>query len=361
MATAFEKAAFLQDISLFKKCLRKGYDHSEQDFFNRTAIFGLRQCYDASVEEFVDVLHAFIDAGADINHVDVFGNTVLLLSQVDNLGVALVEVGAWITYELDDYSKRGLANAAIYGCTRTIDAMVSSRLNLPNQIQQKDFDSCLDRAARAMAYNPIFDDMTGIVKLIVDYGANPNLWNTLHHSVRYNHVLVSTLVSLGARTDTLAWDFYRGVKNTPLHRMTDIMTRNVFEALVNPATDFNVKDKAGQSPLMALMRSRSLLHTDDDIMERFNWLIGHGASCLPVDKKGKRVSSYPRSKISPFKEIIDAKIGDENWYKRREAVILRAVLQRRIKRRKSNRNLSLLYKVANFPIDGVFRHIVTFL
>lgn len=361
MSTAFEKAAFLQSIPLFKKCLGMGFHHSKQDFFNRTAIFGLRHCRDASKEDFLDVLRAFIDAGADINHIDFFGNTLLLLSEVDNLGAALVEIGAWITYEWEDLSKRGLANAAMYGCTRTIDAMVVSRLGLPNQIQQKDFDSCLDRAAKAMAYNPVFEDMTGIVKLVIDYGANPNTWSTLHYSVRHNHVLVSTLVSLGARTDTLAWDFNRGVKNTPLHRMTEMMTVNVFEALVNPLTDFNVKDSAGQSPLMSLMRARSLLHTDYAVMTRFNWLMGYGASCLPVDNKGRRVSSYSRSKVSPFKENIAAKIRNENWLKRREVVVMRAILGKRTRIRKSRRNLSLLYKVAHFPIDGVFRHIVMFL
>lgn len=361
MSIHFEKAAFLQSIPLFKECLRMGYDHSKQDFFNRTAIFGLRYCSDASVEDFVDVLRMFIDFGADINHVDIFGNTILLLSEVDNLGAALVYVGAWITYEWEDCSKRGLANAAIYGCTRTIDAMVVSRVGRPNQIQQKDFDSCLDRAARAMSYNLVFEDMSGIVKLIVDYGANPNKWSTLHYSVRYNHVLVSTLISLGAKTDTLAWDFYRGVKNTPLHRITDIMTYNVFEVLVNSATDFNIKDRAGQSPLMALMRARSHLHTDYAILERFNWLMQHGASCLPTNKKGERVSSMIRSRNSPFKEMIAAKIRDENWLKRRQVVLMREVLGTRSRLRKSRRNLSLMYKVADLSIDGVFRHIVTYL
>ena len=338
-----------------------GYDHSKQDFFNRTAIFGLRYCSDASVEDFVDVLRVFIDAGADINHVDIFGNTLLLLSEVDNLGAALVYVGACITYEWEECSKRGLANAAIYGCTRTIDAMVVSRVGRPNQIQQKDFDSCLDRAARTISYNPVFQDMSGIVKLIVDYGANPNTWSTLHYSVRHNALLVSTLISLGARTDTLSWDFYKGVKNTPLHRMTDIVTFDVFAALVNSATDLNIKDGAGQTPLMALMRAKYRLHTDYAIMERLNWLIGHGASCLPTNKKGERVSSMIRSKGSPFKEMIAAKIRDENWLKRREVVLMREVLGTRSRLRKSRRNLSLLYKVADLSIDGVFRHIVTYL
>ena len=171
--------------------MKIGLDPSAQDFFSRTAVFGLRFCLDASVDEFVDVLREFKDAGANIDHVDMFGNNLLLMTEVDNLGVALVEVGARISYDWQNYNKRGLANAAIYGCPRTIDAMVLSRVKQKNPFGQEDFDSCFDQAAKTVAYNPVFADMTGIVKLVDDYGANPNRWSTLHYGVRLNHVLVS--------------------------------------------------------------------------------------------------------------------------------------------------------------------------
>lgn len=363
MTTAgFEKAMLLQNMPMFKKCLDMGHDHSEQDFFNRTPMFGLRYCSNASVEEFVDVLSAFLDAGADINHIDCFGNTLLLLSEIDNLGVALVQVGACVNYEWGDLSKRGLANAASYGCTRTIDAIVATRLDLPNQVQPKEFDSSLDRAAKAMSYNPGLDDMTGIVKLIVDYGANPNKWSTLHYSVRKNHVLVSTLVSLGARVDSLAWDFYRGVKNTPLHRTPDMITVDVLEALQSTEFDINSRDASGSTPLMALMKVGSKLHSEEDIMTRFIWLTERGASCLPVDNKGKRVSAMIRSKASPFKEMIAARIKDENWLKRRGMVLWRRRLRRsRSRTRRGRRRNSVVFNVVALHIDGLFRHIVTYL
>lgn len=361
MPTAFERAALLRSIPLFKRCLSLGFDHSKQDFFNRTAMFGLRLCRDASVDEFVDVLRAFIDAGANIDHVDMFGNTLLLMSEVDNLGVALIGVGACISYDWENYSKRALSNAAIYACPRTIDAIVHSRVGTPDRIRQEDFDSCLDRAARTMAYNPVFDDMTGITKLVVDYGANPNKWSTLHYSVRHNHMVVSALISVGAKTDTLAWDFYRGVKNTPLHRVADMMTVDVLSALINPSTDIDIKDGAGRSPLMSLMSERSMSHSDHAIMLRFGWLIDRGASCLPVDHEGERVSSMGRSRRSPFKQMIGGRIKDENWMKRREVVLMREVFGPGTRRRKSRRNLSFLHKVADLGSDDVFRHILTFL
>lgn len=361
MNTSFVKAHILQSIPLFKECLSIGLDHSKQDFFDRTAIFGLRFCRDASVDEFVDVLRAFKAAGANIDHVDMFGNTLLLMTEVDNLGVALVKVGARISYDWNNYTKRGLANAAIYGCPRTIDAMVLSRVKQQNRFRQEDFDSCFDQAAKTVAYNPVFDDMTGIVKLVVDYGANPNKWNTLHYGVRHNHVLVSTLVSLGANTDTLAWDCFRKEYNTPLHRIADMMTVDVLDALVNPSTDFDIRDGAGRSPLMSLMRTTPSLHSDHAIMIRFNWLLERGASCLPKDNGGNRVSDMPRSERWPFKQMIAARIRDENWNKRRQLVLMREILSNRTRLRRSTRNAQLLRKVADMPVDGVFRHIITYL
>jgi hypothetical protein len=359
MTTGFDKAAFLGDIDMFKRCLAEGVDHSTLDHFRRTPVFGLRFCYNASVDAFVDVLRAFIDAGADIDHIDSFGNTLLLLMELDNLGAALVQVGTKISYEWQDYSKRALANAAVHGCTGTIDAIVRSRVGRPDQIHQRDFDSSLDQAAKVLAYNPAMSDMSGIVKLVVDYGANPNTWSTLHYSSKRNHVIVSTLIALGANTDTLAWDFEKGLKNTPLHRVADMATTNVYEALVTPTTDVDIKDSSGATPLMAMMKIRPLLHSDEAVMAKFNWLLERGASCLPVDHKGRRVSDMARSKNSPFKEIIAVRIKEQNWLKRRGVVLLRA--RNRIWIRRSRRNMTLVEKVARLHVDGVFRHIVTFL
>lgn len=360
MATGFDKASSMQSVHEFKECLKSGIDHATQDVFGRTPMFGLRYCYNASIDEFVDVLRAFIDAGADIDHVDYFGDTLLLMSRNDNLGVALVRAGASIRYELQEYSKRGLAKAALYGCTRTIDAMVLSRLNRPDQILRQDFDSCLDQAAKVLAYNTDMTDMSGIIKLIVDYGANPNTWNTLHYSAIRNHVLVHTLISLGAITHTLAWDFSRGVKNTPLHRITDIDTFAVFEALVQVKTDFNARDSSGATPLMAMMKT--LLHPDEAMQHKMNWLIERGASCLPFDEKGKRVSAMIRSTYAPFQELVASRIRDENWIKRRGVVLLRHRLVGGIvKKRKRYGTPTLVESVAGFKIEGVFRHVMTYL
>ncbi|CAM9092102.1 unnamed protein product [Ectocarpus sp. 12 AP-2014] len=363
---AFDKAARFQNIDMFHQCVQAGIDLSSVDHFNRTPLFGLRFCILASLDEFRGILRAFIDAGADIDHMDSLGNTLLLMSEVDNLGVALVELGARISYDLTDSSKKGLANAAIYGCTQTIDAMVSSRLNRPNRILQKDFDSCFDQAAKMISFNPSIQDMSGLVKLVVDYGANPNERSTLHYSVRSNPLLVATLISLGARTDTLAWDFYRGVKNTPVHRITDMASLEVFRALFeqNPECDVDAGDGSGATPLMTLMKTRSPLHVDDNVvMTRVAWLMAHRASCLPVDNAGIRVCAMPRCKRAPFKQIISARIKEENWLKRRGMVMRRHRLCRCacMKRNKNNQLSVLVDMVAALHMEGVFRNIVTFM
>lgn len=162
MDTGFGDAILYQDIGMMKNTILAGADLSQKDFFDRTPIFGLRWFDRLTKEEYVDVLHALINAGAEVNHIDFFGNTLLLMTENDTLGVALVEVGASIDYVWLNSSKRGLANAAVYGCTRTIDAMINSRLGGPDEFKQQDFDTCLDRAARRMAFDGIALDMSGI-------------------------------------------------------------------------------------------------------------------------------------------------------------------------------------------------------
>ena len=362
MVAGFQKAVLLQSIPVFRQCLDAGLDHSAEDAIGRTPLFGLRYCHGASTKDFVCILRAFIVAGADINHIDMLGNTLLLMTENDNLGTALVQVGAIISYDVDHYRKRALANAAVYGCTRTIDAIVASRWGLPDQIHQRDFDLCLDMASKILAYNPNMHDMSGVIKLIVDYGADPNTWRTLHYSVRSNRVLVKTLISLGARTDTLAWDFSSGVNNTPLHRIMGIVTYDVFEALVQPNTDMNIRDGSGATPLMAMMKVMSLPYPDHDIITRMGWLIDRGASFLPKDYMGKRISDMARSEDAPFKNFISAKIKDENWLKRREMVLSRHRFIRGIRKKRSRHGTpGLTGRVVGHPIEGIFRHIVTFL
>lgn len=352
MSTSFGDAILAEDLSLFKSCLEAGLDHSSLDFFSRTPMFGIRYCRDASVDDYVEVLRMFMDAGADVNHVDVFGDTLLMLSEVDNLGVALVCVGAKTSYEWNDYRKRALTKSAIYACTRTIDVILSSRTG------QHDLDPCLDSAARVLSYNPNLVNMRGIIKLVVDYGADPNKWGTLHECVRSNHVLVSTLISLGARTDRLAWDFSRGVKNTPFHRVANMTNFKVFDALFRPGTDLDVRDISGATPLMSLLKFSSYVHSNEAIVTKLNWLIHRGASCLPFDNNGKRASQMPQNG-EPFRSLIASRIREENWLKRRGMVLMRAKSRSWVRR--SRRIMTLEEKVARLNIDGVFRLIVCFI
>ncbi len=342
-------------MQLFEECLRHGvYHHSTWDTFGRTPMFGLRHYLDASVDDFVVALSMFIQHGAEIDHIDAFGDTLLLMTENDNLGVALVRVGATTRYDWKDYTKMGLTNAAVYGLTRTIDAIAQAR-----KISRQEFDSSLDNAAKILAYNGGRQDMAGIVKLIVNYGADPNTNNTLHYSVKTNHVLVQTLVSLGASVDSLAWDYARGVDNTPLHRVMDISTFEVFQALVSTGVDVNLRDGAGATPMMAIMKT--LLYSHEATLTRINWLLERGASFLPFDKRGNRVSDMIRGKYSPFKELVAERVREENWCKRRGIILLRHYRRRLIPGRvDATTTSSLIEGVAGLHVEGVFRNIVAY-
>lgn len=74
--------------------------------------------------------------------------------------------------------------------------------------------------------------MSGMYKLLVEYGACMNRCGTLAMCVDRNQFVVSALVSLGADRAMLVWAWQRGLKNTSLHRVAESQYLNVFEALV---------------------------------------------------------------------------------------------------------------------------------
>lgn len=179
---------------------------------------------------------------------------------------------------------------------------------------------------------------------------------------------MSTLIAFGADVQAMAWDFERGVKNTPLHRVANIKFHDAFEALVgNSKHDFNARDKLGSTPLMSLMECWSGMHSDEYLMIRFRWLLGHGASCLPVNAEGLRVSDMHRSQVSPFKDLIARRVRDENWGKHKGVVIARQVLCKRLRSTSPDflaghdELTRLVKKVAGLHIEGIFRKIATFL
>lgn len=371
VVTGFDRATINGDVAGFLKCVRSGHNLGKVDFFRRTPIFGLRFCDRASVDEFVEVLHAFIDGGANIDHIDAFGNSLLVMAELDNLGVALVRVGARIRYTYGYLTKRALANAAMYACTQTMDAIILLCLDegeVGCEERKNELDSCLDQAARMLAFNSYLCNMSGIVMLVRKYGADVDRWNTLHSCVRSNHTLVSTLLELGANPSNLAWDVYRRVNNTPLHRVSDMTCVRVFDALIGEVhtLDIDAVDSVGATPLMSLMKTPDAVHSDNHIYTRLSWLVERGCSFLPFDSEGKRVSASTTRAGSalPFDQVISAGIRRENWRKRRGMIFMRVVAMSATKPRlppKKRRPCTLIATVAECGIEGVFRHIVTFL
>lgn len=89
------------------------------------------------------------------------------------------------------------------------------------------------------------------------------------------------------------------------------------------------------------------------LSERFAWLMGSGASCLPFDHIGRRVSQTCWGKRQPFKNWIAARVRAENWAKRRVLVLLRGCGALVFD--------DVLRRVVDLAEFGVFQQIVQFL
>lgn len=156
----------------------------------------------------------------------------------------------------------------------------------------------------------------------------------------------------------LVGDWQRVLKNTALHRVAECQNLDVFEALalkLSPV-ELDVRDERGSTPLMTLLREG--IASEDYLRQRFDWLVGSGASCLPFDDNGKRVSETPWGKKQPFRTLIAARVCEEKWTKRRGFIRLR---KRGVDADDGDENDSLLLEVASLMEFGVFKHIVGYL
>ena len=170
--------------------------------------------------------------------------------------------------------------------------------------------------------------------------------------------MVSVLISLGADRSARTWDWQRGLRNTAVHRAADCNDLGVLQALVyglSPA-ELDVKDEFGNTPLMTLLSER--LSSVGYLRQRFDWLVGRGASCLPFDNNGKRVSEKLWGRRQPFLALIEARVKEENWFKRRGFVFLR---KRGISAEDGGEDDYLVLEVAFLAEFGVFKNILGFL
>lgn len=115
-------------------------------------------------------------------------------------------------------------------------------------------------------------------------------------------------------------------------------------------------DEFGCTPLMTLL-SESVA-SEDYLRQRFDWLVGRSASCFPSDQSGGRVSQTLWGKRQPFRDLIAARVCEENWGKRRGFVLLR---KRGVDADDEDDADSLVLGVAFLPEFGVFKNIVEFI
>lgn len=322
-----------------------------QDMHQRTVLFNL-ESFDASAGDFLTVLQLYGAIGGDLDHKDCEGNSLLMRNPNDNLGMALVWAGASAYYSHSGVWKRGLTVAAAKGCRGTMEAIVAR--DAPDQ---EFVDRSLNAAALRLSNDMHEQDMSGIQRLVDVYGANVNRCGTLANCVHRNPLVVSALISLGADRTRFVWDWERGLRNTALHRAVESDSVHVFQALALnlSADEWSVRDEFGFTPMMTLLSERTA--SEDYLRLRFDWLVERGASCLPFDDSGRRVSGTFWGQRQPFRGLIAARVCEENWAKRRGFILLR---KRGVDADDGDDGDRLVLEVAFLAEFGVFQNIVGF-
>lgn len=195
--------------------------------------------------------------------------------------------------------------SAVHGCVSTMEAIVFR--DYPGQ----DYvDRSFHSAALQLSYDRRAADMSGLSKLVNDFGANVNRSDTLSRCVDRNAFVVSVLVQFGSDRAMRSWDLQRGRRNSAVRR--SVSTWMCFEALVLnlSARDLDVGDEHGCTPLMTLLSET--LASEAYLSELFAWFEGRGASSLPFDNSGQRVSQSLWRRRQPFKSRIAARAREEN-------------------------------------------------
>ncbi|CBN80316.1 hypothetical protein Esi_0052_0068 [Ectocarpus siliculosus] len=322
-----------------------------QDVHQRTVLFNL-ESFDACAGDFLTVLQLYEAIGGDLDHKDRDGNSLLMRNASDNLGMALVWAGASAYYSHKGVWKRGLSIAAARGFRGTMRAIVAR--DAPDQ---EFVDRSLNAAALRLSNDGHEQDMSGIRILVDVYGASVNRCGTLANCVHRNPFVVSALISLGADRTRFVWDWERGLRNTALHRVAETHSSIVFQALAQNLSpeEWSVQDEFGFTPMMTLLSERT--ESVDYLRLRFDWLVERGASCLPFDNGGRRVSGTFWGQRQPFRGLIAARVCEENWAKRRGFILLR---KRGVDADDGDDGDRLVLEVAFLVEFGVFQNIVGF-
>jgi len=322
-----------------------------QDVHQRTVLFNL-ESFDACAGDFLTVLQLYRAIGGDLDHKDWEGNSLLMRNPNDNLGMALIWAGASAYYSHNGVWKRGLAVSAARGCLGTMKAIVAR--DAPDQ---EFLHRSLNAAALRLSKDRHEQNMSGIHALVDVYGASVNRCGTLANCVNRNPFVVSALISLGADRTRFVWDWKRGLRNTALHRVAETRSFIVFQALalnLSPE-EWSVRDEFGFTPMMTLLSERTA--SEDYLRVRFDWLVETGASCLPFDNSGRRVSGTFWGQRQPFHGLIAARVCEENWAKRRGFILLR---KRGVDADDGDDGDRLVLEVAFLSEFGVFQNIVGF-
>jgi ankyrin repeat protein len=337
MESPFALATSLND---FRNVLEAGFDPNEASPGDgTTAVFHLWNI-EADID-YAAVLKLLVEYGADLDHVDISGNTALFRSESDALSVSLVKAGASIfTKGIENFqTKSVLVSSAKKGHVNTV-------IHLVEQMGVC-VDTYLGRGTvlHHLLYNHVLidegmivDGLVTLVKYTDAVDARDFLGRTPLYLVYESAKCADVLLSGGADPNVKVprgWWYHRHVFDTftsgelnaafadgPLMQGSweraihgvHYRCPEVIRLLLERGADVDSVDSDGNTALHRLFSEGPLTR---HAFEVFNVLFLNGASCTMRNAEGETVADMPLSRHPLVVRKIRDRAREENWSRRR--------------------------------------------
>ena len=246
----------------------------------------------------VEGVRASLEAGADVNAVDKYGNTplheVCLGSAVDlvDLVEVLVEAGADVT-AANEAGFTPLHNAAIMRGKEVVEVLLGAGADV----------NAVDMFGITPLHKASMSGKVKVVQALIEAGANVHAANKvdsspLHEASKSGKVeVVQALIEAGANVHAADKE-----GNAPLHFASVHGAVEAVQALVQAGADVHAKDKYGNTPLHKVCLGSAV-----EVVGVVEVLVGAGADVNAVNESG----FTPLHKASEYGEVevLDVLLG----------------------------------------------------